>query len=221
MSQRTNFYEGMEVSAHDMSWSQLALSGSLTNRFADFYNYGCVSGLLVSTDPVSTGRLAVSAGAAYDPLGERINVSSNQSYIGYRDENVNASIGTYTVVGRYVEGNDGIAGIDVDGISQFNHIHDSFSINVLKSGTDTVQTNDVVLSDVIVTLPGSTFIVNYATRNTASQKFPSTIVSQVTNILFDTLTSDPTLTATDRMLWWNETESSLKFWDGTAIRIVG
>lgn len=142
-------------------------------RVSDYFSPGVVDGLTVYDDSGYAGHVAVGSGTAYRDDGERIDVPTVQRNVGYNNTSINALAGTYTVVARYVEANDGITGIDLDGTSHFTHILDSFSLNVLKSGTDTILSNDVRLSDVIVTVNGGTFIYDTSERDISAARVGS------------------------------------------------
>lgn len=167
MASRTSFFAGMRPSAWDMTNSQIALNLGMKYRVSDYFSEGVVDGLTVYDDSGYSGHVAVGSGTAYRSDGERIDISSVQRNIGYNNVAMNASAGTYTVVARYTEGNDGITGIDLDGSSHFTHLTDSYTLNVLKSGTDTILSTDVRLTDVIVTVDGGTFIYDTTQRDTS------------------------------------------------------
>ena len=174
---RTDFFEGMEVSVFDMTFSQIALSGGTKERVSDYFSKGVVDGLTAFTDTAHSGHITVVAGVAYNPDGERINVLSNVTNIGYASAAMNLIAATYTVVGRYVEGNDGTSGLEPDGTSHYRHVLDSYSINVLKSGVDSIEANDVRLSGVYVTTPGGSFIFDTGVRDNSELTVSSTLVS--------------------------------------------
>lgn len=155
----------MQVSLFDMTFSSIAATANeLKNRTVDHFSAGVVNGLTVYTD-ADHNHVAVSPGVAYDPTGERIYVPSIVSGIGYNNANLNASAASFTLVARYQEVNDGTTGIDPDGICQFRHLIDSYSLLALKTGVDSVAANDVRLSGIQVTIPGGTFIFNQGTRD--------------------------------------------------------
>ena len=169
MTSRVSWYSGMEVSVADMTFSSIAATANeLKSRTHDFFNFGVVNGLTVYTDTTDFKHLVVSSGTAYDPTGERIYVPSNVSQIGYNNTQPNSVVANYTMVARYVEANDGITGIAPDGTVSFIHILDSYSLLLLKTGTDSLGANDVRLAGVGVTVPGGTFIFNANTRDSAS-----------------------------------------------------
>lgn len=170
MSARTSFFSGMEPTVFDMTNSQIALTGQIKNRTNDFYTFGVVNGLTVYVDNTDYRHVTVGLGTAYDPTGERISVLSNVNQIGYHNAALNAAIANYTMVARYVEGNDGVTEQSPDGTSNYVHILDSYSLVALKNGTDPILTNDVRLSGVYVTLAGGTFIIDQTVRDTASAR---------------------------------------------------
>lgn len=167
MTTRVNWFEGMEVSVFDMTFSSIAATANeMKFRVSDLFTPGVVNGLSVYGDPDGV-HAAVSAGTAYDTIGERINVPSAVLGIGYHNANLNINAASYTIIARYAEINDGTAGIAPDGTSNFNHILDWYQILALKNGTDSVGTNDVRLGVASVSVPGATFIIYNTPRDTA------------------------------------------------------
>lgn len=175
MASRTNFFDAMVVSTFDATNSQIALGLGMKNRVSDYFSPGVVNGLTVFSDSNDGNHVAVSLGTAYRNDGERINVPVAVRGIGYNNANLNAVAANYTVVVRYVEANDGTTGIDLNGTSNFRHILDSYSLNVLKNGTDTLLSNDVRLSGVLVTAPGSSFIFDNTVRDTSVNRVGANI----------------------------------------------
>lgn len=165
MSARTNFFDGMQVSSFDMTYSQLALTGQIKNHASDFYTAGVVNGLSVYTDTSTFQHVTVGSGVAYDPTGERIYVPLNVTRVGYNNGPINAAAGNYIVAVRHLATNDGQIGVDPDGISHARHIYDSYQLATIKTGSDSLQTNDVRLYGVNVTAPGSSLIFDSAYRD--------------------------------------------------------
>ena len=153
MSARTNWYDGQRVFADALTYSQNAIISSVKNKVTDFFSVpGIITGLTLAGNNLR-GTAEVSAGAAYDGNGERVSVLNGVTNIFYNGLSLNASTGTYKVVAQYAEGNDGIVGINLDGLCVFLHIMDRYNLVVKKVGTDTVSaTTDVVLGQLTVAL---------------------------------------------------------------------
>lgn len=165
--QRTSYFEGMQVSVHDATHSQIALASAIKNRITDYYTKGVIDGLTVYTDNTDFQHVVVGTGVAYDPDGERIYVPNIVRGIGYQDAPVNVGVNTFTVVARYVEGNDQTTGIEPDGTCHFRHVLDSYQIAVLKNTVDPLLANDIRLAGLYVSTPGGTFIFDVNTRDIA------------------------------------------------------
>ena len=169
MTSRINWFSGMEPNVQDLTFFTLtSINAEDKNRTHDFFNFGVVNGLTVFTDSTDNQHLVVSAGTAYDPTGERINVPSVVKGIGYNNTAPNSQVANYTMVARYFEGNDGVIGISPSGTSSYIHILDSYNLVLLKTGVDSLQPNDVRLSGVQVTVQGGTFVFNTGVRDSAS-----------------------------------------------------
>lgn len=171
MTARTNWHDGLEVSTFDMTHTSLtAVAGQLKARTNDFFSFGVVTGLTVMLDSQHSNKLLVIAGTAYDPTGERIYVPANVSSVDYNGTNINVNAGSYTLVARYLEINDGVTSLNPDATVAYNHILDYYSLNVLKTGTDSLGVNDVRLGGVKITAPGSTFIIDQTVRDNAANR---------------------------------------------------
>lgn len=169
---RLNPFSGMNVSLFDLTFSAIEAANAVKHRInSDLYNKGVVNGLTVFASGTEDGAIAVTSGVAYDPDGERISVPVLQDRLRYSGSLLRDSVATYRVVARYVQGNDGTLGVDVDGNSQFRHLMDSFSIAVLKSGADSIQTNDVSLASIVTTVVGGSMIFDSTIKDTFSAKF--------------------------------------------------
>jgi hypothetical protein len=169
---RLNTFEGMEISNADMTFFILTgVDAQVKSRITDYYTFGVVNGLSVYTDTTDFQHVAVGVGTAYDPTGERIPVPVTVKGIGYNNAPLNATAANYTLVARYLEGNDGITGQTLNGTTTFTHIVDSYSLLALKTGTDSLGINDVRLSGITVTLPGGSFVFDSSVRDTASSRF--------------------------------------------------
>lgn len=171
MTARTNWHDGLEVSTFDMTHTSLtAVAAQLKERTNDFFSFGVVTGLTVMLDSQHSNKLLVINGTAYDPTGERVFVPSDVSNIDYNGVNVNVNAGSYTIVARYLEVNDGVTSLNPDGTVEYNHILDSYSLNVLKTGTDSPGANDIRLGGIKITAPGSTFILDSTVRDNAANR---------------------------------------------------
>lgn len=172
MTARLNTFEGMEISNADFTFFTITgVDAQLKSRVTDYYTFGVVNGLTVYTDTTDFKHVAVGLGTAYDPTGERIPVPITIKGIGYNNAALNATAANYTLVARYLEGNDGITGQTLNGTTTFTHITDSYSLLALKTGTDSLGTNDVRLSGITVTLPGGSFVFDSSVRDTALSRF--------------------------------------------------
>lgn len=179
---RLNVFDGMKVSLFDLTFSTVETTSGIRQRISDLYNYGIINGLTIFSSSTSGGTVAVTPGTAYDTNGERIYTANLQDLLRYSGSNLNSAVANYTVVARYNEGNDGTSGLNVAGASNFRHITDDFSIVVLKSGVDTLQSADVRLGGIITTLVGSTLIVDSNVRDTFSSKFQASLNISTTGL---------------------------------------
>ena len=179
---RLNPFLGQTVSLFDACFSTVETASAVRQRISDLYNHGVISGLTVGESSTYSGQAYATLGTAYDPQGDRVRVDTLQDGLKYNGANLNAVVASYIVVARYVEGNDGTSGLDVDGASNFRHLMDSYTLNVLKSGTDVLGDNDTRLGGLEVTLVGSTLILDSSVRDTFSSKFDSSLNVQANNL---------------------------------------
>lgn len=171
---RLNPFNGLQISLFDASyWTYSAGDMSRQRINSDLYFPGPISGLSVYPS-LTTGYVAVTPGTAYDINGERISLLSTQDLIGYNSAKFSNVAGTYKIVGRYSEGNDGTYGVDINGACQIRHITDTFQIVTLKTGLDIVGPNDVILAGVITTIQGGSLIMDPGPRSIFGSKFPAT-----------------------------------------------
>lgn len=158
---RSNFYDGQRVFTDALTYSQNSLIGGIQDRMTDLFVVPAVlDGLCVGASIFSSGRAYVTAGTAYDINGDRVEVPSNTSDLAYNGGSINAAAGTYHIVARYAETNDGIVGVGIDGTTHAEHVIESYALTVKKSGSDSLSSTDVRVADIVVTSPGSSFIVD-------------------------------------------------------------
>ena len=186
---RPNWYSGQTISQFDLCFfSDTAVDQNVRDRFVDLYDQGIVTGLTVGTSGtygVNGGRPFLTLGTAYDPNGQRIRVPVLQDGIQYGGAPLNSAVADYTMVLRYVEGHDGTSGLDVDGVSNFRHLLDSYSVNILKTGVDTLGNNDVRVQGIKTTLVGSTLIFDSAVRDTLAARFSNVDFDTTNNLVIN------------------------------------
>ncbi len=180
---RLSPFSGMQVSLFDLTFSSDETASAVKQRISDLFDRGAVAGLTVGESGTFPGEAFVTLGTAYDPNGERIRVPVIQDGLKSQGLALNADVATYTVVARYVQGNDGQSGLDVDGNSQFRHLTDDFSIVVLKGGVDSLGDDDVRLSGVETTIVGGTLIIDSNIRDIFNATFNNGFDFTVSNLV--------------------------------------
>lgn len=144
-----------------LCWTQFGLDDEIRWRISDFFTDGVVEGLTVMPgyDGLS-GTVLVFPGIARDGNGERIIVPELLLGVKYGNFFLNEAIGNYYITARYREDTDGVTGGDPDGNIYDEHITDSYSVQVLKSGVDNIPDNDVILGEVIINNPYDPITIN-------------------------------------------------------------
>lgn len=180
---RTNYFDGQRVFADALTHSQDGLISGIKNRYADLFSQGVANGLSFLTYD-SLGTITVTSGVGYDGHGERIYVPSNVYSIGYNGLSINMSSGQYEVIAQYGEINDGIYGLNPDGLSVIEHIYESYAVTVKKQGIDTIDPlKDVILGNVTVSVPYGSMSISTLDRQIAIPvNFTATVNSTVSLI---------------------------------------
>lgn len=158
------FFDGYNIVSADIDEMINGITHGQLDRFNDFYSYGVLeNGLTVSVDPTYSGKIQVGPGTIYFPNGERAKIGLTQYNVGYgvSNGNINDAAGTYDAL---ISHDYSIAkyGMDIlDGISYPLWRRDSYSLEVIKVGTDTPTVNSLTLARVTVSAPAAALSFDY------------------------------------------------------------
>lgn len=168
---RLNPFSGMQVTLFDASFSAVETANAIKQRInGDLYNPGVVNGLTVFESGSRAGTVAFTPGVAYDMHGERIGPRALVDRVTYSGSLLNDT-SVYQVALKYNDGNDGTSGLDADGVSNFRHVTESFSVLVAKEGADTLDPAAVLLTNVYSSAPGASLIFDRNARSAFSAKY--------------------------------------------------
>lgn len=179
MPPQFNPFNGVQVSLFDATfWTQETAKAIRTRIDTTLYSQGVISGLTVAESSTNPGTVYVTSGIGYDPNGEKINIPFIQDQVSYNGAKLSNVSASYYVIARYIQGNDGTMGLDVNGACNFRHLTDSFQTAILKIGTDSTGVNDIILTKATSTGAGialsfdttqrQTFYARYAALGTAT-----------------------------------------------------
>jgi len=156
--QRTYFFDSQKVFEDGLSWGFNGVINRSKFNISDVFVSGTANGLTAGANyGALAGTIYICPGVAYDKNGERINVPTLQSPINYNGSLINAVAATYKITVQYSESNDGVVGIDLEGITHAEHITESYKVSVYKS-TDSIPDDVVQLGQVVVAAPGNPLV---------------------------------------------------------------
>jgi hypothetical protein len=219
--QHTEFFNDQRLYKEDMDFLTNGVTGSILDRFFDWFDYGVISGLTVSASSVYTGNVQLSLGKAYNSKGERINITADIDNLSYNGTTLSLVAGTYDVLLNYVPQVQKYATNVFTGISYSVWFSDGFGIPVVKVGTDTPPVDCLTLARVTVSSPGvMSFDYNGMRRFSIKNIGGLVMGGYFQNYV---VSSDPVgLGLADAgTQWYNSTDGQLKMWDGSSPRILG